>query len=122
MLSGPLAGVATGNSVICPAGVMRPILLPCCSVNQRLPSGAVQMPSGKLPDVGTGNSVICPAVVIRPILLPWYSVNQRLPSGPLVMRYGWLPWLGRANSVMLRLATTEGVAFAVGVAEVVLPK
>ena len=51
------------------AVVIRPILLPSASVNQRLPSGPAVMPRGLLPAVGTGNSVMTPAVVIRPILL-----------------------------------------------------
>ena len=36
---GWLAAVGTGNSVTTPAVVIRPILLPLISVNQRLPSG-----------------------------------------------------------------------------------
>ena len=75
-------GVGTGNSVIAPAGVMRPIL-PARSVNQRLPSGPTVMPSGVAFAVGIGNSATSvPVVVTLPILLPLYSVNQRLPSGP----------------------------------------
>ena len=47
---------------------MRPIRLPTCSVNQRLPSGPAVMPAGSLPALmPTGNSVITPAVVMRPI-------------------------------------------------------
>src|SRR4051794_9535613 len=52
----------TGNSVTCPAGVMRPTLLFCAlgalmndSVNQKLPSFARMMCSGLLPVVGTLN-------------------------------------------------------------------
>lgn len=41
-----------------PLGVMRPILLPPASVNQRLPSGPAVMPWGRLSVVGIGNSVI----------------------------------------------------------------
>ena len=50
--------------------MIRPILLPPNSVNQRLPSGPAAMPAGSLLAVGTVNSVMTPAVVIRPILLP----------------------------------------------------
>src|SRR5207249_9814040 len=62
-----------GRSVITPAGVIRPILLPVSSVNQGLPSGPTVMLSGPLSDVGLesgGNSVITPAGVTRPIRLP----------------------------------------------------
>ena len=39
-----------------PAGVIRPILLPWLSVNQRLPSGPAVMPCGAEPAVGTVKS------------------------------------------------------------------
>src|SRR5271165_1304328 len=39
-------------------GLISPMLLPSNSVNQRLPSGPVVMPSGQLLAGGTGNSVI----------------------------------------------------------------
>jgi hypothetical protein len=55
--------------VIAPAGVIRPILLPACSVNQSAPSGPAMMPQGRPSDVGIENSAIAPAVVIRPIWL-----------------------------------------------------
>ena len=64
-----------------PAVVMRPILLPGVSVNQRLPSGPAVMSSGEWLPAGVGNSVTAPEGVIRPIL-PSDSANQRLPSGP----------------------------------------
>ncbi len=51
-----------------PPGVIRPIRLPVCSVNQRLPSGPVAMPNGPLLAVMTENSVIVPRGVMRPIL------------------------------------------------------
>src|SRR5579885_410140 len=73
------------NSVILPAGVMRPIWLPLDSVNQRLPSGPAAIPQGWVLGVGRGNSVILPVGVMRPIWLPPNSVNQRLPSGPAVI-------------------------------------
>src|SRR5260370_8431521 len=67
--------------------MMRPILSPNASVNQRLPSGPVVIPHGPLLDAGRGNSVMVPLGVMRPILLllPSSSVNQRLPSGPVVI-------------------------------------
>jgi riboflavin biosynthesis pyrimidine reductase len=52
-----------------PAVVIRPILLPLFSVNQRLPSGPAVMKSGPLPPVGTGNSVTTPAGVDPPDLV-----------------------------------------------------
>jgi hypothetical protein len=51
-------GVAKGNSVMTPAGVIRPILLPLFSVNQRLPSGPAVIPARRLSGVGIGYSVI----------------------------------------------------------------
>ena len=68
--------------MIPPVGVMRPILLPVSSVNQRLPSGPVVIARVRLPAVGIGNSVTTPAGVIRPILLVKPSVNHTFPSGP----------------------------------------
>src|SRR5262249_62363309 len=82
------------NSVMTPAGVMRPIapgsvlLLGCC-VNQTLPSGPAVMKFSLVPGVMPAeNSVTTPAGVIRPILFAWASVNQRLPSGPRVIPAG----------------------------------
>src|SRR5258706_70471 len=57
MLKGKLLAVGTVNSVMTPPVVIRPILLPLCSMNQRAPSGPAVMPRGKLPAVGTGNSL-----------------------------------------------------------------
>src|SRR5579871_1219060 len=103
MRKGLLPGVGVENSLICPAGVMRPILLvvqfPLSSnthsVNQRLPSGPLVMPIALSP-CGRGNSVSFPAGVMRPI---WpFSPNQRLPSGPVVICVGSF---GAANSVMV---------------------
>jgi hypothetical protein len=91
----------TGNSVMTPAGVIRP--MPGPAVNQRLPSGPAVMPWGPLLAVGTGNSVMTPAGVIRPILLALDSVNQRLPSGPAVMPTGPLSAVGIGNSMMTGL-------------------
>src|SRR5216684_2952003 len=97
-LSGPVVMLVgwlpdgSGNSLIVPVGVMRPILPLWSSVNQRLPSGPAVMPN-KLLRVGTGNSLIWPAGVMRPILptsvplcrLGIISVNQMAPSGPVVI-------------------------------------
>ena len=44
MPKGLLLAVGMGNSVMTPAVVIRPILLPSYSVNQRLPSGPAAMP------------------------------------------------------------------------------
>src|SRR5579863_5947839 len=80
----------TGNSVMVPVGVMRPILRPSFSVNQTLPSGPFAIPHALLIGVGMAHSVNVPVGVTCPILLPvpFCSVNQRLPSGPVVMPYG----------------------------------
>jgi hypothetical protein len=88
MTNAPLEGVGTRYSLIAPAVVIRPILLPLASVNQSAPSGPAVMLSNPLDDVGTGYSLSAPAVVIRPILLPKYSGNQSAPSGPATMLSG----------------------------------
>src|SRR5205809_52725 len=82
--------------------VMRPILLPACSVNQRLPSGPAAIPIGLLA-VETENSVNVPLGLMRPILLPSNSVNQRLPSGPAAIPIGPLWAVGTENSVIAPL-------------------
>src|SRR5260221_10283870 len=91
-----------------PLVVIRPMLFPVSSVNQRLPSGPVVMPPGSLGVVGTGNWVIAPLVVIRPILFPEDSVNQTLPSGPRVMPKGALLGAGSGNSVMVPTLAQAG--------------
>src|SRR5271167_3195111 len=55
MPMGPLAGVS-GNSVMAPSVVMRPILSIPVSVNQTLPSGPAVIPLGKLYLFGSANS------------------------------------------------------------------
>src|SRR6185436_6975552 len=65
--------VGIGNSVMTPAGPMRPSLLPRHSVNHRLPSGAEAMRQG-LP--GAGISEIVPSGLIHPMRLRPHSVNQ----------------------------------------------
>ena len=64
--SSGLAGVGIGNSVICPAGVMRPIAFPRNRVNHRFPSGPVAIPPAPdLPSgVGIGSPVSSPLGVI----------------------------------------------------------
>ena len=54
--------MGTGNSVTTPAVVIRPILLPADSVNQRLPSGPGRdAAEDALPAWGSVNSVTTPA-------------------------------------------------------------
>src|SRR5260370_10307092 len=93
----------TGNSVMVPVGVMRPILRPSFSVTQTLPSGLgpLAIPRGLLAIVGMAHSVNMPVGVTRPILLPvpFCSVNQRLPSGPVVIPYGPALVVGTVYSV-----------------------
>src|SRR4051812_22009593 len=73
------------NSVITPAGVIRPILLAWLSENQRLPSGPSVIRAGWLLAVGTVNSVTVPPGKFNlPILFADCSVNHKLPSGPTV--------------------------------------
>src|SRR5438093_12561081 len=81
-----------------PPGVMRPILLPSASVNQRAPSGPAVIPTGELL-AGIANSVRAPVGVMRPILLPPSPVNQRGPSGPAVILTGRALAGGRGGSV-----------------------
>src|SRR5258707_15402681 len=87
MPQGSLLAVGTGNSVIAPAGVIRPILFAggvvCDSVNHRLPSGPSAIRAGLLFEVLTLNSSMTPVTTVsRPILLAAISVNQMLPSEP----------------------------------------
>jgi hypothetical protein len=55
--------VGTVNSVMTPAGVIRPILFDVYSVNQRLPSDPAAIPFGVLDKVGTAYSWIVPRAV-----------------------------------------------------------
>ena len=67
-------------------GLISPILLPTCSVNQRLPSDPAAMSRGVELAVGMGKSVMAWVVgLISPILFVPSSMNQRLPSGPAVI-------------------------------------
>src|ERR1700730_16242554 len=76
-----LFAVGTGYSVIVPAVVMRPILLPVPSVNHRLPSGPAVMSRAPPPAVGTGNSVMVTesacAAGARPAVRPTTSPVSR---------------------------------------------
>ncbi len=54
---GPAFGVGSGNSVISPCSVMRPILLPVFSANQRSLYGPWMMPIGVAFGVGGVNSL-----------------------------------------------------------------
>ena len=62
----PLSEKGSGNSVIAPEVVIRPILLAVNSVNQRCPSGAAMGNWGPLPALGSGNCVSTPSNVMRP--------------------------------------------------------
>src|SRR5260370_10839773 len=108
MAYGTLQAAARGSSVVISLVVIRSMLFPVSSVNHRLPSGPVVMPSGSLGVVGIGNWVIAPLVVIRPILFPEDSVNQTLPSGPRVMPKGALLGAGSGNSVMVPTLAQAG--------------
>jgi hypothetical protein len=97
--------------VTLPAGVIRPLLLPPRSVNQRLPSKPVVIDFGSLgnskgPDaneIPSENWVTSPVGVIRPIppvgmsppppanVPPCASVNHRSPSTPTVIPPGPTP-------------------------------
>ena len=53
-----------------PAGVIRPMRLPVCSVNHRLPSGPAVIPVGAAAAAQAPvNSVTVPAGVMRPMRL-----------------------------------------------------
>src|SRR5262249_29288755 len=110
-----------GYSRTLPLVVMRPMLFPTRSVNQRAPSGPLVIPAGQragrppvipggsLFPVGIVNSVMLPPVVMRPILSPKASVNQRAPSGPLVIPHGKLFVVGIENSVTLPLVVIRPI-------------
>ena len=55
--------VASGNSVVFPSSVMRPIAFPLMSVNQRLPSGPVVMSSGAPTPPGRSGRTIGKSVI-----------------------------------------------------------
>jgi hypothetical protein len=85
MPRGVASSYKRSNSVICPEGVIRPILFPRLSVNQTLPSGPAVIASGLRSVLLSENSEIAPEGVIRPIYEAAISVNQRFPSGPNAM-------------------------------------
>ena len=117
--SGPVAiwlgllFAGSGNSVIAPAGVMRPILFAFASVNQRLPSGPSAIPVGLLSGVGIENSVIGePESEIRPILSSFSSVNHMFPSGPGAMPAGRLLGDGVGNCLIEPAGAARALAGA----------
>ena len=72
--------VLSGNSVIAPDGVIRPIWLTLPWVNHRFPSGPMVMSRGPLLAVGGENSLTTPPGVTRTILpVPSFTV-QAFPS------------------------------------------
>src|SRR4051794_31391340 len=78
----------TGNSLIVPAGVIRPIrAVPpsSVSVNQALPSGPAAIAPGPAPGLGVGNSVTRPSVVMRAMRLAYGSLANAVPSGRTAM-------------------------------------
>jgi hypothetical protein len=95
MPSGPAPTVGTGNSVIAPDVVIRPILLPAFSQNHNAPSAAGVIPIGRLFGVGVSNSMkrALPGSIL-PILDVPLSQNQRCRSGPNTMMYGLLCGVG----------------------------
>ena len=87
MLSAP----GSAYSVITPAVVIRPILLPLDSVNHSAPSGPAVMSARNASGVGSGYSVSWPSLVSRPIALPRSSLNHSAPSEPSTMSVGNTP-------------------------------
>src|SRR5580704_6196186 len=88
----------TGNSLIDPEVVIRPILEATLSTNHKLPSGPETMASGPANELESGNSLNDPDVVTRPILPGLDSVNHNAPSGPAVMPTGMLAPVGIVKS------------------------
>ncbi len=64
MLVGLLPAMGSGNSVITPPGVIRPIAFPVSSVNHRFPSGPAVIALGALAAAGRANSSIVPTGAI----------------------------------------------------------
>src|SRR5258706_388552 len=86
MLVGPLPGVGIGYSVMTPAGVVRPILFPFCSVNQILPSAPPTIWFGpEKPVTGVPKFPVSSRVFTAPAVP---SVNQTLLSGPSAIPVG----------------------------------
>src|SRR4051812_38424978 len=77
--NGALFADGIGNSLRSPLMLIRPMLFPDISANQRFPSGPAVIPPLLRPPVVpvAGNSVNPPLVVRRPILFEPASVNQR---------------------------------------------
>ncbi len=86
MPSGPAPAVGTGNSVMAPSVVIRPIRLPAFWQNHSAPSAASVIPIGRASGVGVSNSTKLPSSgFIRPILEAPLSQNHRCRSGPSTM-------------------------------------
>lgn len=95
-----------------PVGVMRAILFPEVSANQRFPSGPRTIASGEDKLVGIPYSAVSvPFVLIRPILLAC-CVNHSAPSGPATMPRGPLLPAGRVKTSMEAAALLRAVASA----------
>ena len=103
--------VGTGNAVMTPAGVIRPID-PLAIVNHTLPSGPAVMALAML---GTGKSLAAPEVgSMRPIAGKALSVNHRFPSGPAVIASGCAlsrkneNWVNAPVGVICRMLLAAG--------------
>src|SRR5260370_30484522 len=105
-----LSDVGSGNSLIVPVGVMRPILPG--SVNQRLPSSPAVMSSEELLG-GSGNSLIVPVGVMRPILpvmvtlscwvLGLVSESESAAPGAVVVSSRWVVGVGLRIALIVPL-------------------
>ena len=80
MPQGRLPLVGTGNWVITPLVVIRPILFPEDSVNQTLPSGPRVMPKGALLGAGSGNSVMVPTLAQAGEVVILHKKSSVVPS------------------------------------------
>ena len=117
MSNGAAGAVGNGNSVMTPAGVMRPIAFCWYSVNHMFPSAPRAIPEGNAPTVGTGNEVVAPDGVMRTIAFAAYSVIQKLPSEPTAISRGSpLPSIG-ANTVTLPSGSAEAAVTAGPISE-----
>src|ERR1019366_621650 len=101
--AGPVP-LGSSISVRVPVVLSRPMRLPECSVNQRLPSGPEVIPAGPLLEWGNLTYAIFASGATRPIRLPAVSVNQTAPSGPAVIRSANPP-----GSILKRLVAPYGV-------------
>src|SRR5713226_4448089 len=115
--SGPVTiplGVGSENSVITPAGAMRPTRPVQNSVNQILPSGPQVMPSGPTP-LASGYLVTTPAgLTLRIQSGPFMSERatiQMLPSAPPAIASEPEPVPGTGNCVIEPLGDTRPTSF-----------